>query len=141
MVRQLRGRAMSDDIREDVRAICVPDFQGKRTTFVAALSSKLAWGLHACAAIAGLLAATCAIAQETEPNGRRASPAAKPSWEFALTAYPTVVRDGENYTSGIAVADRGPLHLEARVQLRIDRRAFGLRRLDIFRRRRKSPGR
>ena len=34
--------------------------------------------------------------------------------EFWLTAYPTFVRDGENYTSAIAVADRGPLHLEAR---------------------------
>ena len=28
---------------------------------------------------------------------------------------PDVVRDGDNYTSGIAAADRGPLHLEARV--------------------------
>ena len=40
--------------------------------------------------------------------------AAKP-WAFAVTAYPTVVRGGQNYTSGIATADRGPLHLEARV--------------------------
>ena len=31
-----------------------------------------------------------------------------------MTAYPTVVRDGDNYTSAIAAADRGPLHLEAR---------------------------
>ena len=58
--------------------------------------------------------ATTALAAEDEPGGRRASPAAKPSWEFAVTAYPTVVRGGENYTSAIAVADRGPLHLEAR---------------------------
>lgn len=36
-------------------------------------------------------------------------------WEFGITAYPTFVRNGENYTSAIAVADRGPLHLEARV--------------------------
>ena len=38
-----------------------------------------------------------------------------PPWAFAVTAYPTVVRGGQNYTSGIATADRGPLHLEARV--------------------------
>lgn len=36
-------------------------------------------------------------------------------WEFGITAYPTFVRNGENYTSAIAVADRGRLHLEARV--------------------------
>jgi len=36
-------------------------------------------------------------------------------WEFGITAYPTFVRGGENYTSAIAVADRGALHLEARV--------------------------
>ncbi len=43
------------------------------------------------------------------------SPAQPPKgWEFALTAYPTIVRGGENYTSAIATADRGPLHLEAR---------------------------
>ena len=46
--------------------------------------------------------------------GRRAAPATKPSWEVAVTVYPTDVRDGESYTSAIAVADRGPLHLEAR---------------------------
>jgi hypothetical protein len=59
--------------------------------------------------------ATTALAAEDEyAAGRRASPATKPSWEFAVTAYPTVVRGGEDYTSAIAVADRGPLHLEAR---------------------------
>jgi hypothetical protein len=36
------------------------------------------------------------------------------AWEFGITAYPTFVRGGENYTSVIAVADRGALHLEAR---------------------------
>lgn len=40
--------------------------------------------------------------------------AAAPAWEFSLTAYPTFVRDGENYTSAIALANRGALHLEAR---------------------------
>ncbi len=60
------------------------------------------------------VAATSAVAAEDEHGGRRASAPAKPSWEFAISAYPTVVRGGENYTSAIAVADRGPLHLEAR---------------------------
>jgi len=39
----------------------------------------------------------------------------EPAWEFALTAYPTVVREADNnYTSVIGTGDRGPLHLEAR---------------------------
>ena len=67
----------------------------------------------------GLVLATNTLASEGEASkdqghGRRASPAAKPSWEFAATAYPTIVRDGENFTSAIAVADRGALHLEGR---------------------------
>jgi hypothetical protein len=36
------------------------------------------------------------------------------TWTFALTAYPTDVRGGKNYTSAVAAADHGPLHLEAR---------------------------
>src|SRR2546423_4718680 len=43
---------------------------------------------------------------------RDAAPAR--TWTFALTAYPTDVRGGENYTSAIVAADHGPLHLEAR---------------------------
>ncbi len=69
------------------------------------------WGLAAIAAVT----ATATFAGEDDRSGRRASPASKPSWEFAITAYPTAVRGGENYTSAIAAADRGPLHLEARV--------------------------
>ena len=69
--------------------------------------------LPATAALAAVIATT-AIAGEDERSGRRASPATKPSWEFAITAYPTVVRGDDNYTSAIAVADRGPLHFEAR---------------------------
>jgi hypothetical protein len=65
-------------------------------------------------AVVAAVAATPAFAAEDEHSGRRASPAEEPSWEFAITGYPTVVRGGENYTSAIAVADRGPLHLEAR---------------------------
>src|SRR5436190_918267 len=61
-----------------------------------------------------IVMATTALAGEDEGSGRRASPVTKPSWEFAITAYPTLVRGGENYTSAIAVADRGPLHIEAR---------------------------
>jgi hypothetical protein len=58
--------------------------------------------------------ATSATAEDGAGMGRRASAAEKPSWEFGITAYPTVVRGGDDYTSAIAVADRGPLHLEAR---------------------------
>ena len=66
--------------------------------------------------LAGFLAsaATTAHAGENDGNGQPAPAAGKPSWEFAITAYPTIVRGGENYTSAIAAADRGPLHLEAR---------------------------
>ncbi len=65
-------------------------------------------------AACGALAATAAYAGEDERGGSAASAPAKPSWEFAVTAYPTVVRGGENYTSAIAIADHGALHLEAR---------------------------
>jgi hypothetical protein len=60
------------------------------------------------------LAALPALADEGDGSGRRASAPAKPEWEFGITAYPTSVRGGDNYTAAIAVADRGPLHLEAR---------------------------
>jgi len=69
--------------------------------------------LRCIAALAAVMA-TAALADD-EPNGSPAAAAEKPSWEFALTAYPTAVRGGENYTSAIATADRGALHLEARV--------------------------
>ena len=66
----------------------------------------------------GVLAAftaAAALAQQDDGSGRRASRPAKPSWEFGLTAYPTIVRGGDNnYTAAIAVADRGPFHLELR---------------------------
>jgi hypothetical protein len=54
------------------------------------------------------------FAADEGSSGRRASRPTRPAWEFGLTAYPTFVRDSENYTPVIAVADRGPLHLEAR---------------------------
>ena len=62
-----------------------------------------------------MVIATASQASEDEGSGRRASPATDPSWEFAVTAYPTAVRGGESYTSAIVAADHGPLHLEARV--------------------------
>lgn len=37
-----------------------------------------------------------------------------PKWLFEVTAFPTHIRGGDSYTSGIATADRGPLHLELR---------------------------
>ena len=49
---------------------------------------------------------------EPGKGGEAAEAIAK--WEFTVTAYPTVVRGGDNYTSAIAAADGGPLHLEAR---------------------------
>lgn len=59
-------------------------------------------------------AAVTALAQEPDAARRRASRPAKPSWEFALTACPTQVRNGDDFTSAIVAADRGPLHFEAR---------------------------
>ena len=73
--------------------------------------------LRAVAALAAV-AATTALAGEGDAGDAGApgaAPAAAPAWELALTAYPTLVRGGEDYTSAIAAADRGPLHLEARV--------------------------
>jgi hypothetical protein len=55
------------------------------------------------AAVLAMVVTTAALAAEDEG-----------AWEFGITAYPTIVRGGENYTSAIAVADRGALHLEAR---------------------------
>jgi hypothetical protein len=68
------------------------------------------WVLAAVAAVM----ATTALAGEDGGSALPASAAEKPLWEFALTAYPYVVRGGENYISATATADRGPLHLEAR---------------------------
>ncbi|MCW5591400.1 MAG: hypothetical protein KIS74_04845 [Burkholderiales bacterium] len=65
-------------------------------------------------ALLAAVAATVTLAQEIAPGGRRASRPERPDWEFALTAYPTKVRNGDDTTSAIAAADRGPLHLEAR---------------------------
>lgn len=65
------------------------------------------------AALAAVVATT-ALAGEYERTGKSASLPENPSWEFAITAYPTVVRGGDNYTSAIAAADYGQLHFEGR---------------------------
>lgn len=49
-----------------------------------------------------------------ETAGEPPAIVAEPAWAFSVTAYPTQVRGGDNYTSGIAIAERGSLHLEAR---------------------------
>ena len=67
--------------------------------------------------VAVLLAAGAitTLARAAEPSASRATTDAAPrAWAFELTAYPTAVRGGEDYTSVIAAADRGALHLEAR---------------------------
>ncbi len=70
-----------------------------------------------CAAAMALAVAitTAAHAQNPVRTAHPARPAETPPWEFASTAYPTAVRDDENYTSVIATADRGALHFEGRV--------------------------
>jgi hypothetical protein len=70
--------------------------------------------MRAIVAFLAFAAAAAAYAGEDAASGRRASPPDKPAWEFGVTAYPTSVRGGENYTVAIAAADRGPLHFEAR---------------------------
>jgi hypothetical protein len=66
------------------------------------------------AAVLASMIATSAAAQASIEGTAIGSAPEKPSWDFAITAYPTQVRGGENSTSAIAVADRGALHLEAR---------------------------
>jgi hypothetical protein len=68
---------------------------------------------RALAALAAVVA-TMAHAGEEPRRGEAAPAPASPPWAFSITIYPTDVRGGENYTSAIAAADRGPLHLEAR---------------------------
>lgn len=64
-------------------------------------------------ALAGALTTVAHAADEAASTpGANAAPAK--AWSFALTAYPTDVRGGDNYTSVIATADHASLHLEAR---------------------------
>ena len=64
---------------------------------------------------ARILLAVCAACAAASAWADESKQLTEPAWEFALTAYPTVVREADNnYTSVIGTADRGPLHLEAR---------------------------
>jgi len=78
------------------------------------------------ALVLALPAGMPALADDTAAPGRRASRPDREPWEFAITAYPTQVRGGDSTTSAIAVADRGPLHLEARYgyEMKDSRSAF-----------------
>jgi hypothetical protein len=66
-------------------------------------------------ALAAVTAAACAAAYagEGDGGGRGASPAETPSWDFALAAYPTVVRGGERdiQRGPFAQMSRGPFTL------------------------------
>ncbi|HEY4234837.1 MAG TPA: hypothetical protein VGM76_15500 [Lacipirellulaceae bacterium] len=70
--------------------------------------------LRVAAFIFSVALTTVAHAGEEAPSQALTDAAAARTWTLALTAYPTDVRGGENYTSVIAAADHGPLHLEAR---------------------------
>jgi hypothetical protein len=65
------------------------------------------------AGVAVVLSAFAASVANAAPEDAANAPAPTP-WTFAITAYPTDVRGGENYTSVIGAADHGALHLEAR---------------------------
>jgi hypothetical protein len=81
--------------------------------------ARIRRGLLAAAALVTSIATTHALAAD-DGAGRRTAAPDKPDWEFAINAYPTQVRGGDDYTSAIAVADRGPLHLEARANYETD---------------------
>jgi hypothetical protein len=70
--------------------------------------------IHSLPCFAAALAAGLALAEEP-PAGRRASAPEKPEWELAATGYWNAPRGGDDYASAIFAADRGALHLEARV--------------------------
>jgi hypothetical protein len=59
-------------------------------------------------------ACTAAALARAQPAPQDDTASTAPAWSFAVTAYPTDVRGGENYTSVVAAADRDALHLEAR---------------------------
>jgi hypothetical protein len=65
-------------------------------------------------AFAALVSVATTAAVASAESDSAASSSADPAWEIGLTAYPTFVRNGDNYTSAVATADHGALHLEAR---------------------------
>ena len=66
-------------------------------------------------ALLAFVVTSAACADEAAEIGRRAAPPSKPSWEFAVTGYRNFIRNGDDYSSAIVAADRGPLHLEGRI--------------------------
>jgi hypothetical protein len=73
--------------------------------------------LAACIAgsVLSLASAIAAAQQDVGAAGRRASSPERPDWEFAATGYWNDLRAGDSYASAIFAADRGALHLEARI--------------------------
>jgi hypothetical protein len=65
-------------------------------------------------AVIAILMLMTSFTAAAEGQEKQDAASADPAWSFSLTAYPTNVRDGDSYTSAIALADRGALHLEAR---------------------------
>jgi hypothetical protein len=65
-------------------------------------------------ALTAITAALATTAHAVDMPQQAGNAPATSQWSFAITAYPTNVRGGENYTSAIGAADDGPLHLEAR---------------------------
>jgi hypothetical protein len=70
--------------------------------------------LRALVLLVAAAATTSAFAAGDEPGAFHAPHAEKAAWEFALTAYPTFVRGGDDYLTAVAAADGGPVHLEFR---------------------------
>jgi hypothetical protein len=64
---------------------------------------------------ATLFASTAALALAQAPAPQPEEPVEGVAWEFAATGYWNDPRPSKAYGSGIFAADRGPLHLEARI--------------------------
>ena len=75
--------------------------------------SRTRRAVAALAALAALALAPAAACADVEAGGE--PDAAAPTWTGAITLYPTHVHGGERYTSAIGIAERGPLHVEGRV--------------------------
>jgi len=70
---------------------------------------------RAVATLTALLIAPLAWSGDVPAPDAPGDAAATPPWSVAITLYPTHVHGGERYTSAIGIAERGPVHLEARV--------------------------
>ena len=87
-----------------------------------------------------IVVAAVAFADDGVPGGLGTSADSRPAWEFAVTAYPTMVRGGENYTSADCHRRPRPAAPRGPVQLRVHRRTLGVRRLELLRRRNRDLG-